>query len=96
MRDNHRRVMNVTLGETLRASILRYTDENRVRDFLVAHPRERYDREMREHECVPISGAFFRHQQDRYSFEARIEFFDFRHGIGNEAIFELPDSCRNL
>jgi len=92
-RDNHRRVRHVVIGGRLFASVLLYADQNGEYEMIASH--EHRGRE-REEPCIPVSGAIFSHQQDRYTFDAEIRFYDVRPGIGNGAIFELPESCRKL
>jgi len=86
-------VRHVVIGGRLFASVLRYTDQNGEFEAIAAH--EHRGRE-REEPCIPVSGAIFSHQQQRFTFESEIRFYDVRPGIGNAAIFELPDSCRKL
>jgi len=93
-RDNHRRVRHITLGGSLHASILRYTTADHDFEVIAAH--ERRGRPGPEEHCIPVSGAAFEHQRRNYQFDADIHFFDVRPGVGNQAIFELPEACMKL
>jgi hypothetical protein len=93
-RDNTRRVRHIVLGGRLHASVLTYQTADRAFDIVASH--ERRGRPGPEEHCIPISGATFEHQRNVYSFDSDIRFFDIRLGIGNQAIFELPDSCRGI
>jgi len=67
IRDNHRRQTHLTIGGSLRATLFRYDSETRQSDLLVSHPSSPFG-------CIPINGAFFDHQNGRYSFDADIRF----------------------
>jgi len=85
VRDNHRENIDVTIGGILRAKLYRFSREQFQSDQLVA-----------EHDCVPISGAFFDHHATTYSFDADVRYYNIRHGIGNPVVWELPAACRTL
>jgi len=83
VRDNHHEQLDLTIGGSLRAKLYRYTREKTQSDMLVS-----------EEHCFPISGAFFEHHKNVYTFDADIHFYDVRHGIGNPMVWELPESCQ--
>jgi len=80
--DNHHELHHLTLGGSLRASLYRYRRETNIRDFLVAAET-----------CVPIEGWFLTHHDNHVSFGAEVRYFNVRHGIGNPAVWIIPEHC---
>lgn len=42
------------------------------------------------------SGNFFEHHDRHYQFDGKINYINVRPGIGDPAIFHLPEACKNL
>jgi len=78
--ENHKQEFHFTIGLGYPVVFYGYDKADRRSDIVVS-----------EHLCAPVSGVFF----DHHSFEARINYWDVKLGVGNPIVFELPKACEN-
>jgi len=79
--DNHHELHHLTIGGFLHATLYRYRRETNIGDFLVSTEG-----------CFPIEGRFLTHHSG-VTTDAHIRYFNIRHGIGNPAVWIIPEHC---